>query len=67
MIINERKFLNESPEIFLSSTDLIRVTVGDVGREPGAESGFRSVHQSNSGEYSLKKTPIQIYIKTQYS
>ena len=43
MIINERRFLIESPEIFLGS-DLIRVTVGDVGREAAtAGAGFRSV------------------------
>ena len=44
MIINERRFLIESPEIFLGS-DLIRVTVGDVGRQAAATTGagFRSV------------------------
>ena len=43
MIINERRFLIESPEIFLGS-DLIRVTVGDVGREAATTgAGSRSV------------------------
>ena len=63
MIINERRFLIESPEIFLRS-DLIRVTVGDVGREAAtAGAGFRSViprsleNQSRPkfGRFSLEK------------
>ena len=63
VIINERRFLIESPEIFLRS-DLIRVTVGDVGREAAtAGAGFRSViprsleNQSRPkfGRFSLEK------------